>query len=362
MADLFSPWNIGPIELKHRIVLAPLTRVRAEIDSLDPNQMMAEYYEQRASDGGLVIAEATYPCAKAGGMVGTPGLYTDAHVAEWKHVTDRVHAKGGKMIVQLWALGWTQDGKSGIPVVSASDKPMKEGGPVPHSLTKEEIAEYVADYASSAKRAMDAGFDGIEVHGAHGYLVNQFFSAASNHRTDNYGGSIENRARFGIEILEACAKAIGPGRVGIRLSPYANAQGVGYPEAAADFVGICKLMHERIPELGYVHFVEPRADPAKLANWGTYSAEHDVSEDLQKYRDIFKGSKTEFLSAGGYTPELARAYVEEHGGAVVFGRWFISNPDLPERIKNDIPLVKYDRPTFYTRGPKGYTDYPRANA
>lgn len=158
-----------------------------------------------------------------------------------------------------------------------------------------------------------------------GYLVNQFFSSNCNKRTDNYGGSIENRARFGLEILEACAKAIGAGRVGIRLSPYANAQGVGSPEAAEEYVTISKLIHERIPDLGYVHFVEPRADPAKLANWNTYSAEHDVSESLQQYRDVFKGSKTEFLSAGGYTPELAKEYVQEHGGAVVFGRWFISS-------------------------------------
>jgi len=301
--------------------------------------------------------EATYPSAKAGGMVGTPGLFTEEHVAGWKRINERIHAKGGKTIVQLWALGRTQDGQSGIPVVSASAIPMAEGKPVPHALTKEEIDEYVADYANSAKMAMDAGFDGIEVHGAHGYLVNQFFSTASNQRTDDYGGSIENRARFGLEILEACAKAIGAGRVGIRLSPYAGAQGVKTDEAPQEYVRISQLIHERIPDLGYVHFVEPRADPAKLANWNTYSAEHDVSESLQQYRDIFQGSKTQFLSAGGYTPELAKEYVKEHGGAVVFGRWFISNPDLPERIKNGFPLDPYDRPTFYTRGPEGYTTY-----
>jgi NADPH2 dehydrogenase len=191
-----------------------------------------------------------------------------------------------------------------------------------------------------------------------GYLVNQFFSTASNQRTDYYGGSIENRARFGLEILEACAKAIGAGRVGIRLSPYAGAQGVKTDEAPQEYVRISQLIHERIPDLGYVHFVEPRADPAKLANWNTYSAEHDVSESLQQYRDIFQGSKTQFLSAGGYTPELAKEYVKEHGGAVVFGRWFISSefelcfvngamlipdPDLPERIKNGFPLDPYDR-------------------
>ena len=162
---LFTPWSIGPIELKHRIVLAPLTRVRADIDTLDPNAMMGEYYEQRASDGGLIITEATYPSAQAGGMVGTPGLYTQDHVKRWKAINDKIHAKGGKVVTQLWALGRTQDGKSGIRVVSASDIGI-EGKPKPEPLTQEEIKSYIDDYANSAKLAMEAGFDGIEVHGA----------------------------------------------------------------------------------------------------------------------------------------------------------------------------------------------------
>jgi 2,4-dienoyl-CoA reductase-like NADH-dependent reductase (Old Yellow Enzyme family) len=157
-----------------------------------------------------------------------------------------------------------------------------------------------------------------------GYLVNQFFSPRSNKRTDNYGGSVENRARFALEILEACAAAIGPGRVGIRLSPFANAQGVS-SEEHMEYVTLSEMIHQRIPELGYVHFVEPRADPAKLANWNTYSAEYDESETLKPFRDVFAGSKTQFLSAGGYSPELAREYVEQFGGGTVFGRWFISS-------------------------------------
>jgi 2,4-dienoyl-CoA reductase-like NADH-dependent reductase (Old Yellow Enzyme family) len=189
-----------------------------------------------------------------------------------------------------------------------------------------------------------------------GYLVNQFFSPRSNKRTDNYGGSVENRARFALEILEACATAIGPGRVGIRLSPFANAQGVS-SEEHLEYIDLSKMIHERIPELGYVHFVEPRADPAKLANWNTYSAEYDESETLKPFRDVFAGSKTQFLSAGGYTPELAKEYVEQFGGGTVFGRWFISSkcfmclyvaaltpdPDLPERIRQGLPLDPYDR-------------------
>jgi 2,4-dienoyl-CoA reductase-like NADH-dependent reductase (Old Yellow Enzyme family) len=159
---------------------------------------------------------------------------------------------------------------------------------------------------------------------ADGYLVNQFFSPRSNKRTDNYGGSVENRARFALEILEACAAAIGPGRVGIRLSPFANAQGVS-SEEHMEYVTLSEMIHQRIPELGYVHFVEPRADPAKLANWNTYSAEYDESETLKPFRDVFAGSKTQFLSAGGYSPELAREYVAQFGGGTVFGRWFISS-------------------------------------
>jgi 2,4-dienoyl-CoA reductase-like NADH-dependent reductase (Old Yellow Enzyme family) len=162
---LFTPWSIGPIELKHRIVLAPLTRIRAEIDTLDPNDIMSEYYEQRASDGGLIITEATYPSSQSGGMVGTPGLYNDEHVRRWKVVTDKIHAKGGKVVVQLWALGRTQDGKSGIRVVSASDIGI-DGKPTPEALDEKEIQSYIDDYATSAKLAMEAGFDGIEVHGA----------------------------------------------------------------------------------------------------------------------------------------------------------------------------------------------------
>ena len=162
---LFTPWSIGPIELKHRIVLAPLTRIRADIDTLDPNPMMGEYYEQRASDGGLIITEATYPSAQSGGMVGTPGLYTKDHAKKWKAINEKIHAKGGKVIVQLWALGRTQDGASGIRVVSASDIGL-DGKPQPEALSKEEIQSYIVDYANSAKLAMEAGFDGIEVHGA----------------------------------------------------------------------------------------------------------------------------------------------------------------------------------------------------
>lgn len=169
---------------------------------------------------------------------------------------------------------------------------------------------------------------------------------------------MENRTKFALEILEATSKAIGAGRVGIRLSPFANAQGVYTADSPNEYVEISRLIHERVPDLGYVHFVEPRADPAKLKGWATYAAEHDEAESLQPYRDIFTGSKTQFLSAGGYSPELARKYVEEHGGGVVFGRWFISSqstlhsgcvisddtdPDLPERIKNGWPLEPYDR-------------------
>lgn len=166
MPGLFTPWSIGPIDLKHRIVLAPLTRIRAEFESRDPNDLIGEYYEQRASDGGLIITEATYISERAGGMPGTPGLYTDEHVRQWRKINDRVHARGGKIVVQLWSAGWTQDGKSGVEIVSSGDKPMAEGKPAPRALTTEEVKSYVEDHVEAAKRAVEAGFDGIEIHGA----------------------------------------------------------------------------------------------------------------------------------------------------------------------------------------------------
>lgn len=357
MPSLFENWSIGPIDLKHRVVLAPLTRVRADLDTRDPIDLMGEYYEQRTSDGGLIITEATYISEKSGAHPGAPGLYTSEHVTKWKRIVDRVHAKGGKIVVQLWASGWTNDGKAGIPIVSAGDRPMAEGKPAPHALTEEEIQEYIKDHVESAKMAMEAGFDGIELHGAHGYLINQFFSTNANNRTDRWGGSLENRARFGLEILKATSAAIGAGRVGMRLSPFATAQGVYTDESPAEHLEIFKMIKGAVPDLGYLHVVEPRGDPGKLAGWANEFAAHDVKETLEPYREVLQGTGIQFLSAGGYTPELAKETAEKYGGGVVFGRLFISNPDLPERIKNNWPLQKYDRPTFYSRGEKGYTDY-----
>ncbi|KAK1926874.1 hypothetical protein DB88DRAFT_475898 [Papiliotrema laurentii] len=363
---LFTPWKVGNLQLKHRIVMAPLTRNRATPSTAAPNDLIGEYYEQRASDGGLLITEATYPSAEAGGYPNTPGLYTEEHVKEWKKVTDRVHAKGGAIFVQLWALGRANTGATGIKVVSSGDITDNSGStggagggdrqqPTPLSL--EDIKRYQQSFAQSAKYAVQAGFDGIELHGAHGYLLDQFTQKSANNRTDEYGGSKENRARFVLETIKACADAIGEEKVAIRLSPYSHFQGMHNPDNIEVFTYLCEQIHKNHPNFGYVHMVESRADPAKLGNWAVASGHDDEAETLDVYRKVFEGSATAFLSAGGYTAEIAREVVKNKGGAVVFGRLFISNPDLPYRLRDGLELTPYDRSTFYTTGPEGYITY-----
>lgn len=356
---------------------------------------------------------------KAGAIPGGPGLYTASHVAKWKRIVDRVHAKGGKIIVQLWAAGWTNDGKSGIEVVSPGDIPQAPGRPKPRASTEEEIWEYIRDYTESAKLAMEAGFDGVELQAreskricktlmaSDGYLINQFFSSASNNRTDKWGGSVANRARFALEIIKSTAAAIGAGRIGIRLAPYALFAGVYTDESPREHLEIIDLIRDQFPDFGYVHMVEPRGDPvrtvhlreypfstflyrtytadvqAKLAGYANEFAAHDISETLVPFRERLHGTNIQFISAGGYSIELGKQTAEKYGGGVAYGRFFIasklqvlrarlwrptwwylqltispSDPDLPRRIKHGWPLQKYDRPTFYTRGPTGYTDYP----
>jgi 2,4-dienoyl-CoA reductase-like NADH-dependent reductase (Old Yellow Enzyme family) len=271
-------------------------------------------------------------------------------VKEWKKTTDRVHAKGGAIFTQLWALGRANGGESGVKVVSAGDikdASGTEGGAggrekaVPTPLTNEDIKRYQKAFADSSKLAIEAGMDGIELHGARkssiwtsfglltrladGYLIDQFTQSSSNNRTDQYGGSIENRIRFALETLQACSDAIGQERVGIRLSPYSHFQGMSNPDNVEVFTTLCQAIHDRFPNLGYVHMVESRGDPAKLANWATESGDAPEAETLNPFRKVFEGSATAFLSAGGYTADLAREVVKTHGGAVVFGRIFISS-------------------------------------
>lgn len=268
---LFTPFKVGSTELDHRVVMAPLTRFRADNDYV-PTDVMAQYYAQRAVvPGTLIISEATFISAKAGGYPNIPGLWTDAQLAAWKKVTDGIHAKGSKAFAQLWHLG-----RAGYPdpvgsggaipddkfnyekdFVSASNVPMYEGGPAPRPLTEEEIWATINDYATAARNAVEkGGFDGVEIHAAHGYLIDQFTQDTSNKRTDQWGGSIENRARFAIEVSKAVVKAVGVERVGIRLSPWSNFQGMRMTDPIPQFSYLIQQLRKL--DLAYLHIVEPR--------------------------------------------------------------------------------------------------------
>lgn len=351
---LFQPINVGSTQLKHRLVMAPLTRFRSPKHV--PTELVAEYYEQRASvEGTLLITEATFISPEAGGYDNVPGIWNEEQVAAWKKVTDRVHAKGSKIYMQLWALGRAASPdfleKQGLPYVSASDVAMKDKK-APRPLTKDEIKEYVQMYVKAAKNAVTAGFDGIEIHDANGYLLDQFLHASTNKRTDEYGGSIENRARFPLEVVDALVDAIGADKVGIRLSPWGEF-GEMDPDVSAipQFsYFVCELERRRLAgkALAYIHVVEPRV----VGN--TDADEIPEGYSNQFIIDIWKGP---VVRAGGLA-SIAVEIAEENDRTLVgVGRYFISNPDLPFRIAKDIKLTPYDRDTFYTNDKVGYTTY-----
>ena len=363
MSKLFSPIQIGAVALGHRVVMAPLTRSRSTQPGDVPSALMKTYYGQRASEGGLIIGEATTVSPSARGWFGAPGLYSDAQVAGWKAVTDAVHAKGGKMFAQLWHTGRSShvDVTGGPQPVSASVDPAywqdashltsTPGGwvpPSPHrALETGEIAGIVADYRRAAERAKAAGFDGAELHGANGYLVDQFLQDGSNKRTDIYGGSIENRSRLLLEIVEAMTSVFGGDRTAVRIGPNGRWNGMGDSDPRALFDYVAQELNRF--GLAYLHIIEPRVRGNVVVGDGQapIAAEH--------LRTIFKGR---IMAAGGFEPETAEAIVEKgDADLVAFGRHFISNPDLPDRVRKTLPLSPYDRDTFYTFEASGYIDY-----
>ncbi|KIV83666.1 hypothetical protein PV11_05670 [Exophiala sideris] len=352
---LFEPLKVGNVTLQNRLVMAPLTRFRADDDHV-PLPMVSTYYEQRGSvPGTLLITEATFITKRAGGYPNVPGIYNKDQIAAWRKVTDAVHAKGSFIYCQLWALGRTANEQyckaQGIEIISSSPTPMDSERPVPREVTKEEIKEFVADYAQAAKNAIEAGFDGVEIHGANGYLIDQFTQDNCNRRTDEYGGSIENRARFGLEVAKAVVEAVGADKVGIRLSPFSTFQGMKMADPVPQFSHLLKGLKEL--KLSYMHMVESRISG---------NADIESTEKVDFAIDIW-GTTSPIFIAGGFTPESAlRAADEEYNDkdiAIVFGRYFISTPDLPYRIQKGIPLTKYDRDTFYNpKSEKGYIDFP----
>ena len=353
---LFSPATVGAITVKNRIVMSPMTRCRA-IGNI-PNDLMAEYYGQRA-DAGLIITEGTSPSPNGLGYARIPGIFSEAQVAGWKKVTSAVHANGGKIVLQMMHTGRISH-KANLPegahiLAPSAVKPagqmwtdtlQMQDFPTPKAMTAEEAAQAKAEFVTGAKNAIAAGFDGIELHGANGYLLEQFLSPISNLRTDNYGGSIENRCRFVIEVATEVAAAIGAGRTGIRLSPYGVASDMPhYPEIDATY----KHLAEALNNIGiaYVHVVDHSAMGAPAV----------PIEIKQVIRGIFKNT---MVLAGGYTLETAETDLESGmGDLIAFGRPFINNPDLVERFENRQPLSQdLKMELFYSAEAAGYTDYP----
>ena len=351
---LFTPIALGKLQLKNRIVMAPMTRCRASGNVA--NQLMADYYGMRAA-AGLIITEGTSPSPNGLGYARQPGLCSEEQIQGWQLVTNRVHQAGGHIFVQLMHTGRVShsanmqaDSKIIAPSALAApgdmwtDSSGMQPYPVPAEMTETDIRQAIAEFAQGAKNAVEAGFDGIELHAANGYLIDQFLNSASNRRTDNWGGSIENRIRFAVEIAKAAAAAIGAERIGMRISPYGVFNGMA-PDYQMD------AMYERLIEelnaigLAYIHIVDHSSMGAP-----------EVSPQLKaKIRTAFKGR---YILSGGY--DLARANADldaGRGDLVAFGRPFISNPDLVAKLKNAAPLTAPDFDTFYTPGEKGYTDY-----
>nr|WCQ76796.1 OPR3-2 [Salvia miltiorrhiza] len=351
---LLTPHKMGEFTLSHRIVLAPLTRDRSYNNVPQPHAAL--YYSQRATKGGLLITEATGVSDTAQGYPDTPGIWTKEHVEAWKPIVEAVHQKGGVFFVQLWHVGRvsTYDYQPGGEApLSSTDKGLTPGlygvdWSPPRKLNTDEIRGIVNDFRAAARNAIEAGFDGVEIHGANGYLLEQFMKDQVNDRTDEYGGSLENRCRFALEVAAAVSDEIGSHRVGMRLSPYTD-----FNEAVdSDPDGLGLYMANALSKLDlvYLHVIEPRAV-------GSTEIEGCAEDQLLPMRKAFSNT---FISAGGFDRAKGNCAVDHDAADLVaYGRLFLANPDLPERYRLDAPLNKYDRNTFYTSHPViGYTDYP----
>ena len=356
---LFDPFDLRGLALQNRIVMAPLTRSRATADHL-PTALMLEYYAQRASFG-LIITEGTSPSADGLGYARIPGIFSAEQVAAWRPITDAVHAQGAKIFVQLMHCGrasHVDNVPAGARVVGPTSTPLADQiftdtkGPqpasVPHALTTAEIAVTVDEHAHASRAAIEAGFDGVELHGANGYLIEQFLNAHVNTRADGYGGSIAGRNRFALEVARAVTKAIGAGRVGMRVSPYGTFNGTGpFDEVEPQYFELAGALAAL--DMAYVHLVDHSSMGAPKIPGTFRSALHHA----------FGGV---FIASGGFDHATAEAaLVSGAADLVAFGRAALANPDLVSRMQHDAPLTAPDFATFYTPGPKGYTDYPVAD-
>ena len=362
-SSLFRPLKLGSIALKHRVVMPALTRMRAGQPGNVPTALNAEYYGQRATDGGLIIAESTQISASAQGYPGTPGIHSKEQIEGWSKVTSAVHAAGGSIFLQLYHVGRVSN--STIQPLVAPSAIAASGDHLtaswtrapletPRALETDEIAEIVETFGEATRNALAAGFDGVEVHAANGYLIEQFLTSRSNHRTDRYGGSIANRTRFLSEVMVAVTAVAGADRVGVRLSPFGSFKDVGDDEPVQLYQAAVSALAQFKP--AYLHLIEPRVT-------GTDDAEGRQAEApsvIELFRPLWQGV---LIAAGGYNPQTAQLIIDAgKADAVAFGRSFVSNPDLVERIRIGAPLNPWNRPTFYGGSAVGYTDYPRYQA
>lgn len=354
MKTIFEPLQLGALTLSNRIIMAPLTRGRADEGGI-PNSLMAAYYGQRA-DAGLIVSEATAISPQGYGWVGAPGIWNDAQAEGWKQVPQAVHAKGGKMFLQLWHMGRVshpdfQNGElpvapSAIAAIGQSTTPLgKKDYVVPRAMTLEEIRALPQSYVAAARRAIDAGFDGVEIHAANGYLLDQFIRDSANQRTDEYGGSIDNRVRLLIEVTAAVTQAIGANKVGVRVSPRAGNNSMHDSTAVATYTRAASLLEEL--GIAYLHVVE--ALPGhRMAGEGERVTPH--------IRAAFKRT---LIANGGYNAKIANAALQAgEADAFSFGMPFLANPDLVQRFRHQYPLNEVNMQTLYLRDAVGYLDYP----
>ncbi|MFL5561562.1 MAG: alkene reductase [Gemmatimonadaceae bacterium] len=356
MKKLLEPYRIGPLALPNRMVMAPLTRNRAP--RCVPNDLMAKYYVQRAS-AGLIISEATQVDPRGQGYQDTPGIHSLEQRDAWRRVTDAVHRAGGRIFAQLWHVGRISHSyyhgmapvapsaivpDRGMAYTPIGMKPYE----TPHALTTTEIGEIVNAYRIGATNAKDAGFDGVEVHGANGYLIDQFLQSGSNTRDDEYGGSVENRARFLFEVIAAVQRVWTEQRVGVRLSPGSGVNGIHDANPVETFSYVADRLTALAAPLAYVHVIEAPVPTAGLDDHEQCSTE--------LIRAHFNGT---LISTGGYAPDSGERALEKGSADLIgFGKLFIANPDLPERVRRGAPLNTPDVTTFYAPGEHGYTDYP----
>ena len=356
---LFTPTVIGGRPVPHRVVMAPMTRARSTQPGDVPNAMNATYYAQRAS-AAFIVTEATQISPQGKGYSFTPGIHSAEQVAGWKLVTEAVHAQGGRIVLQLWHVGRMShaDFHGGALPVAPSAIPFEgkiwkvdpETGvgamvdtPTPRELTKAEIRNIVRDFAQGARNAMAAGFDGVEIHGANGYLVDQFLRTTSNHRTDDYGGSRENRLRFLKEVVDAVVEVCGPERTAMRLAPFLTARGMDCPDILPTILEAAQYLQQR--GIGYLHLVE--------ADWD------DAPQFTEDYRQQLRRRFTRpIVVAGNYDKSRAEwVLTKGYADLVAFGRPFVANPDLPRRLQGDLPLADFDGSRLFGGDGKGYIDY-----